>query len=701
MRTAMPALKPCLWMLFLLTTLSGLLQAQQTLQDGARDLKTVKPGGNAAAAGDMAPVAIPRSYALVVGISTYANLPQTAQLRFPSRDAEEMYTTLISPEGGQFPPENVHRLIGRDATQANIRRELEQWLPSVTKPDDRVLIYFAGHGFVSGGKGYIAPYDIDLKNVANTAYSMDQLGADMGSKIKGKWKVLLTDSCHSGAITPEADRAELNKTLLDLKSSLFSLTASRDRESSFESPEYGGGHGIFTYYVVQGMNGAADTNGDGVVSADELAEYVHSNVRQVTKAAQNPTSERGSFDPNMVLAYNPTLRKAAALPQPQFGSLVIEANMDDTEVWVDGKSVGSVKKGASIKLPGIAPGSHTIKGVHMGYEPDGPREQQVYPGQATTVSLQIRIARQHNKAAVDLVDQGIVAYKNGYEVNYRKAADDFKKAIALDANYSPAYTYLGRVQHALYEDSESIASFKKAIEIDPDNMEARTSYAAVMLDGGDLDEATRQLDFVTRRSGENGVAWWLLSQTYARKAAYPQCREAASKAVQFTPNYGEAHFWLAECQRKLKQPVEAEREYARYLELTNFDSGTAGKLNYYLLGSLIGMGKKTRAAQADIWKEQRGSANLGMCECEDMQKHLSAALPLCQKALTYLPNDLYAHYQTAMVYVEQSNETASPALLSAARTHFQQVIAVNPDAEQSARARTYISRIDTALAQPR
>ncbi len=662
-----------------------------------RDLKTFKPGGVNAAE---APVSIPRSYALVIGVSRYANLPSSAQLHYPNRDAEEMYTTLISPEGGQFPPENVHRLIDAQATQANIRHELEQWLPSITKPDDRVLIYFAGHGFVSNGKGYIAPYDISLQNVANTAYPMDQLGQDIGSRIKGKWKVLLTDSCHSGAITPEEDRAALNKTLLDLHNSLFSLTASRDREQSFESADWGGGHGIFTYYVVQGMNGAADTNGDGVVSADELAEYVHSNVRQATKAAQNPTSERGSFDPNMVLAYNPTLRKAAALPQPQFGSLVVESNMDNTEVWVDGKSVGTVRKGASLKLPGIAPGSHTIKGVHLGYEPDGPREQQVYPGQDSTVSLHILIPRTRNKAAVDLLDQGIVAYKNGYEANYRKAVEAFKKAIAIDPQFSAAYLYLGRAQDALYQVNESLASFKKAVEIDPDYLEARTSYAGALLDQADLDEATRQLDFVTKRNGENGFAWYLLSQAYARKQAYAQCKDAAQHAVQFAPSNGEGHFWLAQCERHLRDPVEAEKEYARYLELTNFDSGTAGKLNYYLVGSLLGMGRKTRAAEADIWKEQRGQATLGICDCEEMQHHYAAAIPLCQKALVYLPQDLWANYRLGVLYMEQSNQQPSPALLSAARTHFQQVIASNPDTEEATRARTYVSRIDVALASP-
>ncbi len=137
---------------------------------------------------------------------------------------------------------------------------------------------------------------------------MDELGQVIGSRIKGKWKVLLTDACHSGAITPEDDTAQVIDSLLDLNSSMFSLTASRDREQSFESPQWGGGHGIFTYYVIQGLQGEADTSGDGVVTADELAEYVHTNVRLATHMLQNPTSDRGSFDPNMVLAFNPGSR---------------------------------------------------------------------------------------------------------------------------------------------------------------------------------------------------------------------------------------------------------------------------------------------------------------------------------------------------------------------------------------------------------
>jgi tetratricopeptide (TPR) repeat protein len=321
----------------------------------------------------------------------------------------------------------------------------------------------------------------------------------------------------------------------------------------------------------------------------------------------------------------------------------------------------------------------------------------VYPGQDSTVILRVLIPRIRNKAAIDLLDKGIEAYQNGSAENYQKAAELFRQAIVIDPKYSTAYVYLGRVEGALYNDDEAVEAFRKAIEIDPDYMDARSSYAAVLLDEGNMDEAVRQLDVVTKRVPDDATAWYLLSQAYARKASYEQGRDAAERAVRFAPANGEAHFWYATCLRHLNQFAIAEAEYKKYLELSDYDSGKAGKVSYYLLGYTLGVGRKRRAAQADIWRELRGEANLGICDCEALQKNFTAALPYCQKALTYTPQDLWANYRLGMIYIEQSNQNPSPALLSAARTHFQQVIAANPDTEEAARARQYVSRIDVAL----
>ena len=676
---------------------SGLqCQAQAPAAPQQRDLnvvpdQAVKPG---------APQ-IPRSYALVVGISKYKNLPAKAQLQYPDRDAADMYSTLISEKAGQFPAESVHELINEQATLANLKRELETWLPSVTGPDDRVFIYFAGHGFISGGKAYLAPYDVDPVHIASTALPMDELGQAIGNRIHGKWKVLLTDACHSGAITPEDDTAQVNKSLLDLNSSMFSLTASRDREQSFESPQWGGGHGIFTYYVIQGLQGEADTSGDGVVTADELAEYVHTNVRLATHMLQNPTSDRGSFDPNMVLAFNPGSSVKGASVTPRYGTFVIETNMDDVEVWLDGKSLGVFKKGVAQRFPGLTPGPHTIKGAHQGYEPDGPREEQIYPGQDTTVSVRILIAQRRNHAAQEIFDRGLDLYTRGFEANYKLAAKDFEQALAMDPGYSQAALYLGRTYHALYEEDKAKAALQKAIEIDPAYLEARLSYAAVLLDTGEFDESIRQLDAVAKQEPGNGMVWYLESQAFLRKGSYPQAVEAGNKAVQITPANAEAHLWLGEAFRRNGQCDLAANQYTSYLGLSNFNSALAGKLNYYLLGSLFGVGTKQRASQQDIWRQLRAQAYEGICDCDWMRKSYDDAAVQCHKALSLVPEDLFANYRLGLVFTEQYNSVGGLALLEEARKYFDAVIAINPDTDEAQRSRKYVANIDSVLAQTR
>jgi predicted TPR repeat methyltransferase len=663
-----------------------------------RDLKyetgtePLKPSTAAAA------VVIPRSYALVVGVAGYQNLEAKDQLRFSERDAEAIYSILISPEGGNFRAENVRRLIGPRATLANLRRELEQWLPAAAGDQDRVLIYFAGHGFVFGGKAYLAPYDIDPKNIAATGYPMDDLGAVIGGKIKAKQKILLTDACHSGAITPEGDRASINRSLLDLNRSLFSLTASRDRERSYESADWGGGHGIFTYYLVKGMEGAADESRDGIVTADELAEYVRRNVREATNTNQNPTSERGSFDPQMLLAYIPSGAAPGTPPPPKDGTFIIEANMDGVEVFVDGKSAGVINKGVPLRLPGLRPGAHTVKGVRMGYEPDGPREETVYPGQESTVTLKIAILRRRPRTAVDEFDKGLELYNKGTQEHYAKAAVHFGAALAADPAYSQAALYLGRVERDLFHEEAAEKALRRAIEIDPDYTEARATLGGMLLDKGAVDESIRQFDTVVRRDAQHALAWYLLAQALRMKELYPDSIEAARKAIRLTPNNAEPHFWLAESLRLSGKSQDATAAYLQYLRLSDFDSKLAGKMNYYVLGYLVGFGRKKRAAQRDVWKDLRSLAYFGLCDSERLLGHFDTAIGYCNKSLTYDPQDAYSHFALALCYTSKAQASGTLEPLLPARKHFASTMSLNAEMAEAERAKKYIARIDALLA---
>ena len=136
-------------------------QQQPTQQKRDLDIEMDRPTPAKSATTASGAVTIPRSYALVVGIADYQD-PNVPKLHYSERDAQSMFDVLISPEGGNFHRENVHLLIGPKATLANLRNELEQWLPGKAKDGDRVLIYFAGHGFLAESDGYLAPYDIDL-----------------------------------------------------------------------------------------------------------------------------------------------------------------------------------------------------------------------------------------------------------------------------------------------------------------------------------------------------------------------------------------------------------------------------------------------------------------------------------------------------------------------------------------------------------
>ncbi|MBV8818439.1 MAG: caspase family protein [Acidobacteriaceae bacterium] len=691
-----------------LACLAAQTPSQKKPGDAKRDLKvekegdltSTKPPGPPAGSVKPAP-AIPRSYAVVIGISNYQNLSSNQQLHFAEADAELIYSILISPEGGNFRAENVHKLIGAKATRANMQKEIEQWLPSVVKNDDRVLIYFAGHGFIfppsGNGAGYLAPYDMVLDKADSTGYPMEVLGRTVG-QLKAKWKVLLTDSCHSGAISPETS-AQVNAKLLSLDQSLFSLTASRDREISYEGKDWGGGHGIFTYYVWQGLSGAADENGDGIVSADELADYVRRNVREQSGGKQNPTSDKGSFDTNMLLAYNPTSAKPGEAPAPKEGTLIFESNMDGVELFVDDKSSGILKKDEGYRLSGLTPGSHTIKAVKMGYEPDGPREEMVYPGQESTVKIKIFILRRRSKASEDAFDKGIQYYTKGFEQNYRKAAEQFEKALEIDPKYSQAALYLGRAENALFEEQKASAAFQKALEIDPDYLEAHWSYAGMLLDNNDTDKAVRELNYVVQRDPNNTQALYLLAEAYRLKEAYPQSIEAARKVISVTPNNAEAHFWLAESLRMSQQYPEAMSEYHEYLRLSNFDSKLAGKLNYYVLGYLVGMGRKTHASQQDIWGDLRSLAYFGICNCNYKLKRYDGALEDCVRSLSYDPKDPYVHYVMGLAYAQKFNQTNSPELAAAAVKHFRAMLAINDQMSEAGNVKKMLANFEAQLSR--
>jgi uncharacterized caspase-like protein len=238
-------------------------------------------------------------WAVVVGVGNYDS-PDVPRLRYTVPDAEAMYDVLTGPGG--FKKEHVLLLTDKTEkkpTYRNLKWALGTFLARSAKKDDTVLIYFAGHGAPEvdqrgverdGFSKYLVPTDAEPDDLYSTALPMDELQTIFG-RLEAERVIVFLDACYSGAaggrtFASKKTRAghvdELFLERLASSKGRAILTAARAAEVSIELSELG--HGIFTYYLVQGLKGAADLNRDGIVTLQELYEYVEQQVTRKSRA---------------------------------------------------------------------------------------------------------------------------------------------------------------------------------------------------------------------------------------------------------------------------------------------------------------------------------------------------------------------------------------------------------------------------------
>lgn len=224
----------------------------------------------------------PNSYAVVIGIENYRDIPK---VEFAANDARVVYETLTRQMG--YPVENVILLINDKATRTDIDKALGRWLQNQVDEKSRVFIFFAGHGAPNAkGESFIVPFDGDPSYIESTGYSLKLLKDNL-SLLPTDNIVVAIDSCFSGlggrSVIAKGARplllTESNPLKETLKAVVFSATQFNQISTSFPAME----HGLFTYFFLKGLHGEADANNDGTVDVTELFNYLKPKVSKQAK----------------------------------------------------------------------------------------------------------------------------------------------------------------------------------------------------------------------------------------------------------------------------------------------------------------------------------------------------------------------------------------------------------------------------------
>ena len=241
-------------------------------------------------------------WAIVIGVASYTGI---ASLRYTDDDAYKVYSFLKSPEGGAVPDEQIVLLIDEAATKNSIIKNLQE-ISDKAGESDAILIYMSGHG----ERGMFLPHDFNLADKSNNLSYHELIGYVQGSKAKSK--IILADVCYAGSMTDgllatkSASNNQVNSTINayyeahdNSNGGLVLILSSSSEEQSIENK--GIRHGVFSYFLIDGLKGNADYNTDNIITVEEIHTYTRSNVQYYTNFHQNPVIT-GSYDNDIPLA---------------------------------------------------------------------------------------------------------------------------------------------------------------------------------------------------------------------------------------------------------------------------------------------------------------------------------------------------------------------------------------------------------------
>ncbi len=411
------------------------------------------------------------SWAIVIGIDDYAKWPK---LQYAARDAQAIREALI--QKFSFVPEHIVSLTNKEATRTGILAAFHDKLAhSGMKKNDRLFVFFAGHGAtrqLSSGRdlGYIVPVDSDPNQIATDAIPMTEL-QNIAESLTAKHALFVMDACYSGlGLTRGGGGGNSSNFLRDNAKRLGRQMLTAGGADQLVADGGPNGHSVFTWTLLQGLAGKGDLNGDGIITATELAAYVAPAVsavsRQTPAFGSLPGSEGGDFV--FELAANDEFLSGTS-SQLSGDAIAMNSKLDAT------RPTPPVAAPTSSDKPAPVPASATVvvKDLQGG-------EQKIVTPVAVPSSTR-QLAQRAN-------DRGLQLYK---EKQYAQAEAQFTEALKLRPDFALAANNLGFVFYKQDKFAEAARWFENTVKIDPSRAVAYLNLGDAYAKAGNADKAKK------------------------------------------------------------------------------------------------------------------------------------------------------------------------------------------------------------------
>ncbi|MFZ6844946.1 polysaccharide deacetylase family protein [Undibacterium sp. RuTC16W] len=409
------------------------------------------------------------SWAVVIGINDYAKWPK---LQYAVQDANAIRDTLVNRMG--FAGDKVITLTNADATRNNILAVFHDKLGhGQLKKDDRVFVFFAGHGAtrkLSSGRnlGYIIPVDSDPEQVSVDAIPMTDL-QNIAENLNAKHVLFVMDACYSGlGLTRGSGGSSFLRENAKRLGRQMLTAGGADQLVADGGPN---GHSVFTWTLLQALSGKADLNGDGMITATELAAYIApavSSVSQQTPAFGSlPGSEGGEF---VFEVRSEAEFLNAKTDQLSADAIALNSKLDGARVKAGNDTAIVIKNlnGGEQKIAAPKPVDASSRQLAQRANDQGLqhyREKQYAQAEAAfTEALKYR--PDFGLAANNL---GFVYFK---QEKYAEAARWFENTLQIDPSRAVAYLNLGDARARLNENEKAKVAYNNFLQLAPNSSSA-------------------------------------------------------------------------------------------------------------------------------------------------------------------------------------------------------------------------------------